>query len=63
MKNRSSYPVLSLAMLLLLSSCGAADSDPGPGGVSMEDARALDKAAAKLDAEQANPEKEESKDD
>lgn len=63
MKNRSSYPVLPLAIALLLSSCGAADSDPGPGGVSMEDARALDKAAAKLDAEQADPEKEDTKED
>lgn len=40
-----------LAGTLVLASCGADDSDPGPGGVSMEDARALDKAAAKLDAE------------
>ena len=34
-----------------LSSCGPAGNDPGPGGVSVEDARALDEAAAKLDSE------------
>ncbi len=52
-----------LAGTLVLASCGADDSDPGPGGVSMEDARPLDKAAAKLDAEQANPEKPDAKAD
>lgn len=42
------------AALLLcpaLMACGPTYSDPGPGGVSVEDARALDEAAAKLDAE------------
>ena len=38
-------------LLLALSACGPADSEPGPGGVSVEDAKALDEAAAKLDAE------------
>jgi hypothetical protein len=40
---------------LLLNACGGAPTDAGPGGVSNEDAEALDEAAAKLDAEQANP--------
>lgn len=34
---------------LLLAACGDAPDDPGPGGVSNADARALDEAAAKLD--------------
>ena len=41
---------LFLAVLLLLTSaCGPADSDPGPGGVTAADAKALDAAAKKLD--------------
>lgn len=35
--------------LLALAACGPADSDPGPGGVTAGDARALDEAAQKLD--------------
>lgn len=46
--------VFSLPICLALVGCGAADSDPGPGGVSVEDARALDEAAAKLDSESRN---------
>jgi hypothetical protein len=47
----------ALIMLLFLSACGDGPSEVGPGGVSAEDARALDAAAAKLDAEvQAQPE-------
>jgi hypothetical protein len=38
-----------LSFVLLLSACGPADSDPGPGGVTAGDAKALDKAAQKLD--------------
>ena len=38
-----------LSLLLMLTACGAADSDPGPGGVTAGDAEALDKAAKKLD--------------
>ncbi|MCJ2184128.1 hypothetical protein MTR62_15720 [Novosphingobium sp. 1949] len=38
------------ALALLLAGCGKADSDPGPGGVTMGEARALDRAAAMLDA-------------
>lgn len=40
--------------VMLLGGCSQADTQPaGPGGVSAEDARALDKAAAKLDSETA----------
>ena len=34
---------------LSLQGCGPADSDPGPGGVTAGDAKALDEAAQKLD--------------
>lgn len=35
--------------LLALAACGKSDTDPGPGGVTMGEARALDEAAAMLD--------------
>jgi hypothetical protein len=34
----------------LLAGCGAGDNDPGPGGVTVGEARALDEAAEMLDA-------------
>jgi len=40
---------LPLLWLAGLVACGPAEDDSGPGGVSAEDARALDEAAAKLD--------------
>ncbi|MFN3819507.1 hypothetical protein [Blastomonas sp.] len=36
-------------------SCGAADNDPGPGGVTVGEARALDDAAEMLDERNADP--------
>ncbi len=38
-----------LALALLLAACGPAGNDPGPGGVTVDEARALDDAAAMLD--------------
>jgi hypothetical protein len=38
-----------------LAGCGASDNDPGPGGVTVGEARALDEAAEMLD-EQRLPE-------
>jgi hypothetical protein len=40
---------LATTALLMLASCGPADTDPGPGGVTAADAEALDEAAKKLD--------------
>ncbi|MFC3308871.1 hypothetical protein [Blastomonas aquatica] len=40
---------------LAAMSCGAADNDPGPGGVTVGEARALDEAAEMLDERNANP--------
>lgn len=45
--NRSFSALLSC---FALASCGSSDNDAGPGGISVEDARALDEAAEKLDA-------------
>ncbi len=39
-----------LALALGLSGCGKGENDPGPGGVTVGEARALDDAAAMLDA-------------
>lgn len=44
-----------LALVLLLAACGPADTDPGPGGLTVEDAKALDEAAARLEEQQADP--------
>lgn len=38
-----------------LAACGPAENDPGPGGVTVGEARALDEAAEMLDERQANP--------
>ena len=40
---------LLLVIIVFLQACGPADNDPGPGGISSEDSRALDAAAAQLD--------------
>jgi hypothetical protein len=46
---------ITLALMLVLSliACGNQTAEMGPGGVSAEDAKALDQAADKLDNEQA----------
>ena len=38
-----------LAAALLLAGCGPSETDPGPGGVTVGEARALDEAAEMLD--------------
>jgi hypothetical protein len=48
---------LLLLPLMLLQACSNNDRDAGPGGVSTEDAKALDDAAAKLEQENAVPPK------
>ncbi|MBC2670264.1 hypothetical protein ACFOON_04085 [Novosphingobium piscinae] len=45
---------LALAPLLALAACEKADNEPGPGGVTMGEARALDRAAAMIE-DQAPP--------
>lgn len=46
----------TLLAVLLLAGCGPNDTDPGPGGVTVGEARALDQAAEMLD-EQRFPDK------
>jgi hypothetical protein len=36
---------LALLTLALLAACGPSDNDPGPGGVTVGEAKALDEAA------------------
>lgn len=43
-------PILYLLPLMLLSACSPADNDPGPGGVTVGEARALDEAAEMIEA-------------
>ena len=49
MPDRAIGPRGALAAALLLASCGPNDTDPGPGGVTVGEARALDEAAEMLD--------------
>lgn len=45
-----------LAAILLLAGCGKADNEPGPGGVTVGEARALDEAAEMIEAQRLTPE-------
>lgn len=47
--------ILHAILLLLLVGCGPAVNDPGPGGVTVGEAQALDEAAEILDARNAPP--------
>ena len=47
---------LALPIFLLLAACGAADNDPGPGGVTVGEARALDEAAEMIEQRRLPPE-------
>lgn len=48
------FAASALALAALLSGCGANDSAEGPGGVTAGEARALNEAAAMLDARTDN---------
>lgn len=45
--------LLTMLAALALASCGKADKDAGPGGVSAGEAKALDEAAEMLAAERS----------
>ena len=49
-------PITTLALLLPLAACGPNDTDPGPGGVTVAEARALDEAAEMVEARRLPPE-------
>ncbi len=48
--------VLALPILALLAACGPADTDPGAGGVTVGEAKALDEAAEMLEQRRLPPE-------
>ena len=45
----------ALAPAVVLAACGPSDNDPGPGGVSVGEARALDEAAEMIEARRLPP--------
>lgn len=48
-------PVL-LVLPFLLAACGQSDTDPGPGGVTVGEAKALDEAAEMIEQRRLPPE-------
>lgn len=42
--------VCALLALALLAACGQSDNDPGPGGITVGEARALDEAAEMIES-------------
>jgi hypothetical protein len=50
---RSIFTIMSLTLLV---GCGPAQNDPGPGGVTVGEAKALDEAAKMLDERNTPPE-------
>ncbi|WP_156313652.1 hypothetical protein [Erythrobacter sp. SG61-1L] len=51
-----SLAFLPIAPALLLAACGPNDTDPGPGGVTVAEARALDEAAEMIEQRRLPPE-------
>ena len=45
-----------IASALLLAACGESDTDPGPGGVTVGEAKALDEAAEMIETRRLPPE-------
>ena len=54
---RGTFALLTgiLVPALFLAGCGPSDNDPGPGGVSVGEARALDEAAEMIEARRLPP--------
>ena len=53
---QGSARLAALAALLLLAACGPGETDPGPGGVTAGEARALDEAAEMLEEQRLKSE-------
>jgi hypothetical protein len=47
--------VVALTLLTVLAACSPADNDPGPGGVTVGEARALDEAAEMIEQRRLPP--------
>ncbi len=45
--------LLPASICLTLAACGPGENEPGPGGVTVGEAKALDEAAAMLDAQRS----------
>ncbi len=45
----------AVALLALAAGCSRTDNEPGPGGVTVSEAKALDDAAAMLESRDASP--------
>ena len=57
MRTRARAARLAIAVFCpLAASCGAQDNDPGPGGVTVGEARALDEAANMIEQGRPSPE-------
>ena len=52
---RNLWPVMALA--LLTAGCSRTDNEPGPGGVTVSEAKALDDAAEMLESRDGSPSK------
>lgn len=48
-------PLSPALLLLLCAGCGQQDNDPGPGGVTVGEARELDEAAEMLEQQRRKP--------
>ena len=48
MLQRTRLPIVA-TMLVIVAACGPSDNDPGPGGVTVGEARALDEAAEMIE--------------
>ncbi|MDG2001882.1 MAG: hypothetical protein P8J20_00980 [Novosphingobium sp.] len=47
---------LALIAVLAIAGCGSGDNDPGPGGVTVGEARSLDEAAEMIEQRRMPPE-------
>ncbi|MGH6649945.1 MAG: hypothetical protein ACREB7_02325 [Sphingopyxis sp.] len=50
MPNRKTAMAVTAAALILASGCSRTDNEPGPGGVTVSEAKALDDAAEMLES-------------
>ena len=50
MMNKLGMSVVALALLGATAGCSRTDNEPGPGGVTVSEAKALDDAAAMLES-------------
>lgn len=49
MTRKCVLPACAFALALAMTACGPGENDPGPGGVTVGEAQALDEAAAMLE--------------